>query len=98
MLAARAPPGSQFWKRINKLTDKFQWGASFVVSNGEKTMFWENMWIKDSKLKDLYPRLYNCCRDRDVLVVIAGTVINGTWNFRRSSGGGRVERMGGPLA
>ena len=60
--------GSQFWKGINKLKNKFLWGASFVIKNGKKIKFWEDIWLKKSKLRDHFPRLYNFCLNKNALV------------------------------
>ena len=64
----RGAHGSQFWKGLQKVKMKFEWGAVFKVNNGKKTKFWENIWIKDTKLKEAFPRLYNYFRDKEAMV------------------------------
>ena len=70
---------------------KFERGAVFKVNNGEKTKFWENIWIKDTKLKEVFPRLYNCCRDKDAMVCDCWDGEEWSINFRRSFGEEEVK-------
>ena len=38
------------------------------VNNGENTLFWEDIWIKDVPLKLLYPTVYGFCQEKKALV------------------------------
>ena len=50
MANCKGSVGSQFWRGVIKLKEKFFWGSVFMVNNGKKTKFWENIWINDYKL------------------------------------------------
>lgn len=62
----------------------------FQVNNGKKAKFWKDTWLQNTALKDKFPRLYSCCRDKQALV--ADCYDEGEWNpeFRRSFGGEEV--------
>ena len=68
MANCKGSVGSQFWRGVIKLKEKFFWGSVFMVNNGKKTKFWENIWINDYKLCDKFPRLYASCENKEILV------------------------------
>ena len=70
---------------------KFEQGAVFKVNNGEKTKFQENIWIKDTKLKEAFPRLYNCFRDKEAMVSDCWDREEWSINLRRSFGEEEVK-------
>lgn len=59
---------SQFWKGILKTKEILKWGLKAHVKNGQKTRFWEDVWIREIPLKLEYPRLYALCKDKGCLV------------------------------
>lgn len=60
--------GSQFWKGILKTRENLKWGLKVVVNNGQKTRFWEEVWIGETPLKLEFPRLFTLSKDRGCLV------------------------------
>ena len=61
-------------------------GAVFKVGNGNKILFWEDVWIQDKPLYQIFPRPYACCRDKSILV--GDCWVDGEWDikFRRAFG------------
>lgn len=47
-----------------------------VVGNGRKTRFWEDKWLGDKSLAELYPRLYNLSFSKNITVE---NVLVGGW-------------------
>jgi hypothetical protein len=45
----------------------FQQG-SFVIGDGLRTGFWEDIWLGDISLANKYPTLYNIIKTKNVLV------------------------------
>ena len=66
-------------------------GAVFKVNDGKKTKFWENIWIKKTKLKRPFPRLYNYYRDKEAMVSDCWDGEEWSINFRRSFGEEEVK-------
>jgi hypothetical protein len=55
--------GSQFWKSLHKVKHLFKMGASHVVVNGRRTMFWLDQWYGDEPLRCKFPSLFEICGD-----------------------------------
>ena len=62
------PTDSHFWKGLMKVKNEFLERGSFVVGNGEKTRFWEDIWLGDKPLASQYPSLYNIVHRKQVSV------------------------------
>ncbi|GJR46872.1 hypothetical protein Tco_1314975 [Tanacetum coccineum] len=63
------------------------------VGNGESTSFWDDVWLDDSPLKHLYPRLYSLELDKHYSVAAKlwdSTLIS---SFRRAPRGGIEEEQ-----
>jgi hypothetical protein len=60
--------GSQFWKGVQKVKNKIRWGDVNQVNNGEQTLFWEDTWNGQVSLELVFPKLYDCCRDKNSTV------------------------------
>jgi hypothetical protein len=67
------------------------------VNNGKKTKFWEGIWIQDTALRDKFPRLYSCCRDKQVLVADCWEEREWIPEFRRSFGEEEVREWNSML-
>ena len=76
--------GSQFWKGINKLKNKFLWGASFVIKNGKKIKFWEDIWLGEVPIKVLHPDFYLMCSQPQARVIDYWDGSDWSIAFRRS--------------
>ncbi|KAJ9701144.1 hypothetical protein PVL29_006475 [Vitis rotundifolia] len=50
--------GLGLWKDIRKGWEEFFLRTSIRIGNGRRTRFWWDIWVGDSKLKDLYPLLF----------------------------------------
>ena len=72
------------WAGLMNIKEEFlRWGR-FRVGDGHATRFWDDTWILDRQLKDIYSNHFNIVRKRNVLVkdVMNGNVPN--LSFRRS--------------
>jgi hypothetical protein len=58
----RNPRGSFWWRALCRLFDHFRGMSKSVVSRGDTTMFWRDVWNFGS-LKDLYPHLFSFVRE-----------------------------------
>ena len=50
--------GMGLWKDIRKGWEEFFLKTSIRIGNGRRTRFWWDIWVGDSKLKDLFPLLF----------------------------------------
>lgn len=69
MANSRKGLGSQFWKGVQKVRDKFYLGMPFLVGNGEKIRFWIDTWLGDIPLKLRFPRIFARCRDPNIMMI-----------------------------
>ena len=76
--------GSQFWRGQQQVKDKFKWGATFSLGNGENILFWEDVWAGNIPLKLEFPKLYDYCYNKNCLV--SDCWVEGEWRIelRRS--------------
>jgi hypothetical protein len=59
IFAGSGQGGSQFWRSIHKIKHFFKLGATYHVNDGQRTLFWLDIWHGDRALKDQFPRLYS---------------------------------------
>ena len=64
----RGSHGCSLWKGIMAIWDIFQSYIFFEVGKGNKVQFWHDKWCGDRPLKDMFPLLYECSRDRDASI------------------------------
>uniref|UniRef100_A0A2N9IA56 Sec23/Sec24 trunk domain-containing protein n=1 Tax=Fagus sylvatica TaxID=28930 RepID=A0A2N9IA56_FAGSY len=64
----RGPYGVSLWKAIRNEWDKFSLHCSFVVGDGRKVMFWQDLWCGDMPLKEAFPELFLISREKDAFV------------------------------
>ena len=64
----RKPGDSQFWSGVLSVKNIFYKYCKKYIGNGENTRFWEDWWVDDKPLKDRCPRIYNLCREKNVIV------------------------------
>jgi hypothetical protein len=62
------PTDSPFWKGLMKVKDDFFRRGHFIVGDGTKTRFWEDVWLGEVSLADQYPSLYNIVLYKHVTV------------------------------
>jgi hypothetical protein len=82
--------GSQFWRGLMKVKEKFYLGATFQVGNGEDTRFWIDTWNGEVPLKLEFPRLFACCRDKNITVSDCWGDEEWDIDFRRTFGAEEV--------
>jgi hypothetical protein len=51
IFAGNRNSGSQFWKSLHKIKHLFKLGASHVVVDGRRTMFWLDQWYGEEPLR-----------------------------------------------
>ena len=49
-------------------------------------MFWEHAWLHEGPLKEAFPKLYDCCDDKEILFHDCWNGEEWNLNFRRSFG------------
>jgi hypothetical protein len=83
--------GSQFWRGINKIKHLFKLGAKFHLGSGERVLFWTDWWQGEGPLAIRFPRLFDICSCKTILVAQALPVSPATLQFRRSFGPEELE-------
>jgi hypothetical protein len=71
IFASSTQGGSQFWRSINKIKHLFKLGARYSVGDGRRTLFWTGCWLGEAPLAIRFPRLFDICSSRDILVADA---------------------------
>ncbi|RVW59655.1 putative ribonuclease H protein [Vitis vinifera] len=70
------------WKAIAQVFQDFSKYTRFVVGDGERIRFWEDLWWGDQIFKDQYPRLFRVVTDKNILIsFILGSARPFSWNF-----------------
>ncbi|KAJ9693399.1 hypothetical protein PVL29_012251 [Vitis rotundifolia] len=70
------------WKAIAQVFQDFSKYTRFVIGNGERIRFWEDLWWGDQIFKVQYPRLFRVVTDKDSPISsILGPVRPFSWNF-----------------
>ena len=73
--------GIGLWKGIRKGWEEFSLRTRIHIGNGRSTRFWWDIWVGDSKLKDMFPQLFRMATNNS-------TVVADLWG--RQGGGGGV--------
>ena len=60
--------GLGLWKVIRKEWEEFILRISIHIGNGRHTRFWWDIWVRDSKLKDVFPMLFRIAAHKSTLV------------------------------
>ena len=56
-------------------------GLWIMVGDGKNTLFWEDLWVGDSCLKDRFPRLYSLSSQRETFIAECGVWDGFSWNW-----------------
>ncbi|KAI5334762.1 hypothetical protein L3X38_024895 [Prunus dulcis] len=76
------------WQDISKGYNTFLQCCRFSVGNGVKVRFWEDQWLKEGLLRELFPRLFSLSRKKEKcivdFVIDAATPSNWDFGFRRN--------------
>ena len=73
--------GMGLWKDIRKGWEEFFLRTRICIGNGRRTRFWWDIWVGDSKLKDLFPLLFRIAAHNSAVVV-------DLWGRQEGGGGG----------
>ena len=68
----------------------FQKEVHWVLGRGDKVRFWEDVWIGDTSLRSLFPRLYSLSANKEQTVEEVGMWEGLDWKWRL---GWRRERF-----
>ena len=66
-----SPANSHFWNGIMSVKDIFYNCCQRIVGDGHKTRFWEDAWIHNKPLCQLFPRLYKLTFHQNITVAKA---------------------------
>ncbi|RVW65401.1 Isoamylase 3, chloroplastic [Vitis vinifera] len=86
------------WKAIAQVFQEFSLFTRYVVGNGERIRFWENLWWGDQTLGTQYPRLFRVVVDKNILISsVLGSTRPFSWNlnFRRNLSDSEIEDLEG---
>jgi hypothetical protein len=75
--------GSPFWRSLHKIKHLFKLGAAYGVVDGQRTLFWLDLWEGLQPLRDRLPSLFAICEDPMISVAQACGDPGGV-RFRRS--------------
>ncbi|KAF3647188.1 putative TMV resistance protein N-like [Capsicum annuum] len=84
---------SRVWRTIRNLWPKMKENLFIKVVNGNKTKFWNDVWIDQSPLRELFPDLFQICDNPDVRVGDYWSEQGWDISFRRSVNDWEIERV-----
>lgn len=71
--------GASHWRkgicmlgRFESLEDWFQEGVRRKLGRGNTVKFWEDVWVGNISLNEVFPRLYNMSEDREMMIQMLG--------------------------
>nr|TKW22550.1 hypothetical protein SEVIR_4G236000v2 [Setaria viridis] len=62
--SCRKSGGSQFWRGLQEVQECCQRGLVYIVGDGNKTRFWQDVWKGACPLKIAFPGLYEICNQQ----------------------------------
>ncbi|WJZ97307.1 hypothetical protein VitviT2T_015918 [Vitis vinifera] len=86
------------WKAISQVFQEFSSFTRFVVGNGERIRFWEDLWWGDQPLGSQYPSLFRVVLDKNIPISsVLGPTRPFSWNlnFRRNLSDSEIEDLEG---
>ncbi|RVW91479.1 Transposon TX1 uncharacterized 149 kDa protein [Vitis vinifera] len=86
------------WKAIAQVFQGFSLITRYVVGNGERIWFWEDLWWGDQPLGTQYPRLFRVVVDKNISISsVLGPSRPFLWNlnFRRNLSDYEIEDLEG---
>jgi hypothetical protein len=57
---------------------------NFILHNGTQIRFWEDIWLRNSTLREQYPNLYNIVRRKNATVSDVMSMVPYNISFRRA--------------
>jgi hypothetical protein len=82
---------SHFWSGLRKVKDSFLNLSRFQLSNGQNVRFWEDKWLDNRTLKELYPTLFAIIRKKHISAVSVFSTIPLNISFWRGSVGNNLN-------
>nr|GEU35782.1 RNA-directed DNA polymerase, eukaryota, reverse transcriptase zinc-binding domain protein [Tanacetum cinerariifolium] len=95
-ILARRSPWTDIIREFHSLSSKGINLHAFVkkkVGDGEKTLFWEDSWLSDPPLKNIFPRLYTLETNKHASVAAKFRDTSMSASFRRVPRGGLEEEQ-----
>ncbi|RVW93866.1 Transposon TX1 uncharacterized 149 kDa protein [Vitis vinifera] len=86
------------WKAIAQVFQEFSLITRYVVGNGDRIRFWEDLWRGDQSLGTQYPRLFRVVVDKNISISsVLGPSRPFLWNlnFRRNLSDSEIEDLEG---
>jgi hypothetical protein len=66
---------SHFWSGLVKVKDEFLNLGHFHLNNGCNIRFWEDKWMGNYSLKELYPTLFTITRKKHISVALVFSTV-----------------------
>ena len=84
------------WKAIAQVFQNFSKYAWFVVGDGERIHFWEDLWWGEQPLGSQYPRLFRVVTDKNILIpsiLSSARPLSWNFNFRCNLSDSKIEEL-----
>jgi hypothetical protein len=79
----RKPGDSHLWSSLMKVKESFLNLGLFQLCNGKNVRFWEDKWVKNFSLNELYPILFTITRKKHISVASFFSTVPINISFRR---------------
>ncbi|XP_026444566.1 uncharacterized protein LOC113344892 [Papaver somniferum] len=67
-LKPKGPKGCSLWFKIYKELEDFNKSIRFKIGAGKETRFWEDAWLGEGRLYDMFPLAYEALRTKEFVV------------------------------
>ena len=84
------------WKAIAQVFQYFSKYTRFVIGDGERICFWEDLWWGDQPLGFQYPRLFRVVTDKNILIssiLVSARPFSWNFNFYRNLSDSEIEDL-----
>jgi hypothetical protein len=82
---------SHFWSGLIKVNESFLDLGRFQLGNGQNISFWEDRWLGNSTLKELYPSLFAITSKKHISVASIFNTVPLNISFRRGLVGNNLN-------
>ncbi|XP_026410661.1 uncharacterized protein LOC113305884 [Papaver somniferum] len=74
--------GKSLWAAILKSRSHVEQNSTLQVNNGDRVLFWKDVWITDQSLQARFPNLYSLSRLQDATIQeVLDENVGNSWNF-----------------
>ena len=87
---SKKPRDSQFWTGLMEINDLFLSKGIYKIQSGSQVRFWEDVWIRDKTLREMYPSNIVRRKDETVASILSSTPLN--ISFRRVLSGDKLKQ------